>query len=60
MRTHSVARVRALEVTSRGCTTFSSSRLVMVPWGRGGRRAKGYQFIFDFWSLLACTTNGAP
>ena len=31
MRTHSVARVMAEDVTSMGCTTFSSIMLVMVP-----------------------------
>eukprot|EP00983_Pelagomonas_calceolata_P123160 1160978-Pelagomonas_calceolata.AAC.11 len=31
MRTHSVARVTAEDVTSMGCTTFSSSMLVIVP-----------------------------
>jgi hypothetical protein len=31
MRTHSVASVRALDVTSSGCTTFSSSMSVTEP-----------------------------
>jgi hypothetical protein len=36
MRTHSVASVSALLVTSSGCTTFSSRMSVMVPWALFG------------------------
>lgn len=32
LRTHSAACLMAKELTSKGCTTFSSRMLVTVPW----------------------------
>lgn len=52
MRTHSVARLRADVVTSRGCTTFSSSILLTMPCTKQKLVPDHSQNIFSTLDLL--------